>query len=369
MKSLVRAYLNENLGDDLFVYILCHRYPKVNFSIIGEKQFKGITDEIPNLKFIAEDAKHNKIINKLYKLNQRLHKHKICNRRDIVMYNVLSKFYQENVFVTGSYYIQNSEWSEMEDTKWYDSQPHILSCNFGPYNDEQYFIEHKKQFAKCKEIGFRESYSCELFKDLSNVFYAPDLVFALDYKDIYSVSDNEYIVSVVNMAKDKDAEGGILQDNYVRLLVKIISSLRDNNEKVTLMSFCSRQGDDAVIDEIISKLDNTNGIDTFYYREQGIKKSLEKIKGCKGIVASRYHAMILGFLFGKQVLPIAYSKKMDNVLKDLKYNSPILKASDLISSNINCLQLFGKLDQDVFNDTVKKAQRHFRMLDEVYFLE
>ena len=67
VKSLIRAYLNENLGDDLFVYILCNRYPNIKFSIVGENQFSGITNEISNLKFISEDSKHNKIINKTFK--------------------------------------------------------------------------------------------------------------------------------------------------------------------------------------------------------------------------------------------------------------------------------------------------------------
>lgn len=366
MKSLIRSYLNENLGDDLFVYILCHRYPKIKFAIVGENQFKGITDEISNLKFISEDAKHNKIINKIYKLNQRIHKQKICNRRDIVMYNVLSRFYHENIFVTGSYFIQNPEWSCMEDAGWYDSKPHILGCNFGPYTDGKYFIEHKKQFAKCKEIGFRESYSYDMFSDLSNVFCAPDLVFALEQASIKSVSNNEYIVSVVNLAKDNDAELMRLQESYVQLLVDIISALRSSNEKVTLMSFCSRQGDDDVIDEVLSKLDGVEDINTFYYREEGINKSLEKLKGCKGIIASRYHAMILGFLFGKEVLPVAYSKKMNNVLEDLKYNGTILSVSDSLSANTEVKNLFGRLDSEILEKTVENTQRHFRMLDDKF---
>ena len=366
VKVLTRAYLNENLGDDLFVYILCNRYPNIKFSIVGENQFSGITKEIANLKFISEDAKHNKIINKIYKSCQKIKGQKVCNRREIAMYNILSRFYSENVFVTGSYFIQNPEWFEMEDAKWYSSRPHILGCNFGPYDDEKYFIEHKKQFAKCKEIGFRESYSYDMFKELSNVFCAPDLVFALDSTSIESDDNGEYIISVVNLAKDNDEHLMKLQTKYVQLLVDIISELRKKNQKVTLMSFCSRQGDDEVIEEVLSKLDSPEGVSTFYYAQQGIVKSLEKIKGCKGIVASRYHAMILGFLFDKDVLPVSYSKKMNNVLEDLKYDGTVLNVSDVMPKNTDVSDLFGKLDKTMLNETVEKTQQHFKMLDEKF---
>ena len=76
--------------------------------------------------------------------------------------------------------------------------------------------------------------------------------------------------------------------------------------------------------------------------------------------------MILGFLFGKEVLPVAYSKKMNNVLEDLKYNGTILSVSDSLSANTEVKKLFGRLDSEILEKTVQKTQRHFRMLDDKF---
>ena len=56
-KVLIRAFLNHNLGDDLFVYILCNRYKRTKFDIIGETKYKNIEACAENLHFISEDKR------------------------------------------------------------------------------------------------------------------------------------------------------------------------------------------------------------------------------------------------------------------------------------------------------------------------
>lgn len=365
MKALVRAYLNENLGDDLFVYILCNRYPNTKFTIIGESKYKKIASNISNLKFICEDSKKAKIINKAYKLFQKINHQKICNHRSVVMYNIFSKFFNVNVFVTGSFFIQNPEWDGMEDSMWYDSKPHILGCNFGPYYDERYLIEHKLQFAKVNEIFFREHYSCELFNDLNNVHYAPDLVFNLD-KSKFDITDKGYyVISVVNFNKDNDNSLIVKHRKYIEYLVRWIEKIREDDKEAILMSFCTNQGDDGVINEILEELSDTVGIRTFYYSIEGIEKAVSLISNCRGIIASRYHAMILGFLFNKKVLPICYSKKMNNVLKDIGYSGLIADVrEDLYPKlSLNDIKTF---DNKELDKVVQLAKHAFRNLDMIF---
>lgn len=367
MRVLIRAFLDKNLGDDLFVYILCKRYPMTQFYIIGEKKYKEIKKQIPNLHFISEDSISAKCVNKVYKLCQRIRKKEVCNYRNIVLLNLLSRFFQENIFVTGSFFIQNPEWKGMLDSKWYDSRPYILGCNFGPYTSPQYYEEHKKQFQKAKKVCFREKYSYQMFQELSNVSVAPDLVFNLD-RTAYPIREGDYyIISVVSLAKDNDSTLIHIQKKYVMFLVRIIEQMIIRQDRIVLMSFCTEQGDNEVIKEILDKVHDNSFLSIFSYEENGISKSLELISGCKGIIASRYHAMILGFLFQKKVLPVAYSDKMLNVLQDIEYAGTVInikKEAD-VERKIDINTEMYQLEDTKISQLVNAAQEHFKELDKI----
>ena len=47
--SQIIAYVNGNLGDDLFVKILCERYPNQKFLLCGPKKYKDYFEYLDNL--------------------------------------------------------------------------------------------------------------------------------------------------------------------------------------------------------------------------------------------------------------------------------------------------------------------------------
>ncbi len=362
MKALVRAYLNNNFGDDLFIYILCKRYPNVTFNIIGEGKYSVIAEKIPNLRFIAEDSVVSKTVNKIYKGIQKIKKETVCNYRGIVLYNLLSRFFPENIMVTGSFFIQNPEWNEMLDAPWYDSRPHILGCNFGPYTDDKYYLAHKEQFKKAKEIYFRESFSCDLFSELKNIHYAPDLVFNLNRADYEIRDDGYYVVSVTNLEKDNDEKLMRNQEKYYDHLLRLISQITEEGKKVVLMSFCSEQGDDEVIAKLRAMIGKSDLVESFYYSKEGIERSLDLISHCRGVIATRYHAMILGFLFGKYVLPICYSRKMNNVLDDLGFTGERIDIREDIDHVVR-LHEIKKMNEEKIEEVTGLSKKAFSMLD------
>lgn len=54
-KIKVNAYLNANLGDDLFIKVLCERYKNVSFHICGNKLYKETLKSIKNVKLYKTD--------------------------------------------------------------------------------------------------------------------------------------------------------------------------------------------------------------------------------------------------------------------------------------------------------------------------
>ena len=202
---------------------------------------------------------------------------------------------------------------------------------------------------------------------MENVSWAPDIVFNLDISDYRIEKGDYYIVSVVDLAKDGNDEEKETQAKYEEFLIKIIEMLKENGSKVVLMSFCDGQGDNKVIERIISRLPNLMNIVTFLYGKEGIETSIDLFSKCKGVIATRYHAMILGMLFQKEILPIVYSKKMSDVLNDLEYKGKIIDIKNLPDIiQLEICECFGKIEEKKLKETIINAQKQFLELDKIF---
>ena len=65
---LVSAYTLYNVGDDLFIQILCERSPAVHLYIVAPKDYKKIFNIQKNLHIIPADNFFYRIINKIITL-------------------------------------------------------------------------------------------------------------------------------------------------------------------------------------------------------------------------------------------------------------------------------------------------------------
>ncbi len=364
-KALIRAFVSKNLGDDLFIYILCKRYPNTHFYITGPEKNRYIEDIAENLTFISVDSVFGKICNKIYKIKLKFQK--IFMLREEAVLNFLSFFFKNNILISGSFFIESPYWDQVvRDRDWYKRKPFIIGCNFGPYINESYKELYKVLLKDAKQVCFRDKVSYDMFPDLSNVSYAPDIVFNLQEQGASSkVEDEYYIISVIDVKKDDDKKLSQVEQKYEEILCTISKNLLAKGKRIVFMSFCSRQGDDAVIDRIMKQLDS-NQVETFYYEKEGIYKSLELFQNCQGVVASRYHGIILGMLYRKDILPISYSDKTINVLADLNYEGQIidlLRLSEIDMSNMDLL--FGRLEDEKLQEVIQNAKKHFEMLDKV----
>ena len=112
----IKAFLNGNLGDDLFIYTLCTRYSTSKFIICGPGKYKSSFEKIGNLKYITTNPKIimiflkpiNIIIGKIKKVLG-------LDDYDIealsvnkLVFNYLSKRSKYNVLISGSYFIEKN---------------------------------------------------------------------------------------------------------------------------------------------------------------------------------------------------------------------------------------------------------------------
>lgn len=321
---LIKAYLNHNFGDDLFVKILIERYPKCRFKIIIPDRGYDYLDEYENVDIIVEN-KFWKIVNLL--------SIKLCN---VVIYEkIIENKCDCTVKIGGSLFIQSDNWEKTicreKNNFLRKNRNFLIGCNFGPYSNENYLHEYSKWFASYEDICFRDESSYKLFEEMSNVRVAPDIVFSLKLENAVSNS-KEISFSII----DTEKKLGIKNSEYVKKMVEVIQYFSQLKYKINLISFCENEGDLTII-ERITKCLNYNCIVNIYNYSNNINSILAVLNKSEIIIATRFHCMIIGWLLKKKVYPIIYSDKMINVINDVKYEGDYIylnKIADLNPENI-----------------------------------
>lgn len=299
-KVLLFGYSRANFGDDLFVYILAKRYPEIQFSIhIKEKKYKRPLENLPNINFIEEEREVRGI--KIEKFDAFL-------------------------YVGGSIFME-SEYArhEMKEFNYFikecnkQNKPFFyMTCNFGPYQSEEYLTMAKENFSLCQGVSFRDKASYELFKEIPSVCYAPDMVLAYDFKDIMQKQDKKRIgISVIDVSiREKlKAQEPIYNDYIKRIVIKFAK----RNYQVSLISFCQFEEDEKAIAKIKETIpeEYQEKVEELFYQGD-IEDFLKDYSKMKYMVCTRFHSMILSLILKQKIYNLFYSSKTENVIKDYK---------------------------------------------------
>lgn len=328
----IKAYTRINLGDDLFIHILCSRYPNVTFYLKKYFQYTDIFSNIPNL---------------------------------IVIENMDNIQFDAIVYIGGSIFIENSPNSvirvrELKNEIIKNDIPtYIIGANFGPYTSKEYFNTVKYELLpKIKSITFRDKYSYNLFRDLENVHYAPDVVFTLNTDNIIRVKKREIGISVIHHLERENIKE--YYNDYINKLVEISKYYITKGYVVKLFSFCKYEKDMIAIQDILEKLTQTELNKTIICEYSGnIYETLNELFNIELLIATRFHSTILGFKFNIPTIPICYSNKTLNVLEDLKFDKTnIYKFQNI--NELNYKNIPEAFHLDIFNNAI----RQFKDLDE-----
>lgn len=353
-KSFVYAYLQFNLGDDLFVKHLITKYPKTKFYIVADSKYKRVFKKYKNLIIIPDTVYKFKILNKI---------------KDRLIYYI-KKECETVIFIGGSIFMEYPEWKNI--INWYKEMSknkhcYIIGANFGPYYSDDYLLECKDYFRTVDDVCFRDKWSYNLFKDCNTVRYAPDILFGLNvfnYK-INSI-EKKVVISVID-CQSRDSNPNKLSEyheQYVDCIKNIIEILNENKFKITLLSFCEQEKDGKAIGEIISGLDQqiAKNISCFLYDGLNMDTILREIGTASYIVGTRFHSIILGAILNKPILPIVYSNKTKNLLMDVKFLGNIININEIGSMLINNNFVMKNYLENIniqSEQFVKKSDEHF----------
>lgn len=348
MDIYLKAYINKNLGDDLFVNILLDRYKDMNFFIQSRADYLRKN----NLYFYKKNI-FEKILGKiLYYIS--------FNK---INYDyIISQRFDTSVIIGGSMFIEGKDkyFSTLKKPLF------ILGSNFGSYKTNKFKNRYNKYFSNAEDVCFREEHSYELFKNLPNVRCASDIVFTLDTSNIKITNNKKVVISVIDCDKKIDSK---YTEEYERKIIDLIKLFYTKGYEIILMSYCKCEGDEHAIEHVISKLDDKKikkYINKYFY-DGNIEEALNVMGDCQVVVGTRFHANILGLVMNKTTIPIAYSDKTLNVLKEMNFKGKIFDIRDMNNFNVDSLtdkDLNYKLDVSYQK---KDAQRQFEKLDEILY--
>lgn len=356
-KVIVYAYTKFNLGDDLFLKILFERYANTNFILYAPNKYKEVFKH-KNVKIISSDKFIIKGFN--YLLNK-------VNKKNLIK-KLLSKSCDAAIYIGGSIFQQSEDWKiQVQNRKnlLNDNQPfYVIGANFGPFSDKNYYLEYKELFSKYTDICFRDTYSYNLFKNLDNVRLADDIVFSLNTERKITQNENSIVISVIKPSYRSYLSG--YDDLYYNQIKNISIEFIKMGYKVTLMSFCKFEGDEEAINKIINIIPQKylKYISVHNYRGN-IEESLNEISSSSLVIGTRFHAMILGWVFNIPVVPIVYSKKMTNVMVDTGFNGLYVELKHI--EQLSPEKIYNSMKTNLIDISKQRenSKKHFSELDKL----
>ena len=212
----------------------------------------------------------------------------------------------------------------------------------------------------------RDRYSRALFADAETVRCAPDILFAYPMPE-RNADEKQVFVSVIDCASKKEGDRDLsdYEPAYIETMVKLSTGFIDKGYKVVLSSFCQAEGDENAVRKIRTHLPADQTMEV-HYHGMDPQEILDQISASSIVIASRFHAAVLGFAADKPVLPVIYSDKTKHVLEDTGFQGQYLDIRHLEPVDIDAFIQDMDLQRLRGIDKLKKeAEIHFMKLDQL----
>lgn len=300
----LKAYLSKNLGDDMFIKYISSRYPETPFLINTNFDYDDILATTPNVRNVGILPRFiDRVFNKLV--------------RQMPIDRSIRASCSALVHIGGSIFIEPTNFKP-EPPRSPNKRTFYIGPNFGPYKTEAFYEHSRVLLSNAIDVCFRDSYSYELFKDLTNARLAPDILFSYPYYP--KKTEGEGVgISIISLSNRPDIKAHA--ESYYDSIAEAIKKCRAANLSAKLFSFCRVEGDMIAIDEVLKRV-GSESVSVVSY-DGDIASFLDEFNSCKYIIASRFHAMVIGWSLEKIVLPIVYSKKLMNVISDVGFSGNV----------------------------------------------
>ncbi|MCL2156430.1 MAG: polysaccharide pyruvyl transferase family protein [Methanobrevibacter sp.] len=346
MNILVLAYTKMNLGDDLFLDILFKRYPKIDFSIQMDKKYSKAFKSHKNLTIL--NGKNKKDWN--------------ITAFDGVVYIAGSIFMQPANY-DGKTNPNFKRWKKIALKYKKFKKPFFhISCNFGPYSNDNYYKQAKRYLKICTDVCFRDKYSTKLFEKLNSVRYAPDAALSHSYPKFRKIK-NSVGISIIEpsirwyITQDK-------KEDYYNFLKNNILYLIDEGMTIYLFSYCEAEKDTIAQKELLKIIPKEYHSKIHLPNYEGnLEAYLKKYGEMEYALCGRFHSMILSLIFEHKYFVTAYSDKTTNVMNDFKIKNQFVKYEEISPEEIIPLSNYKKINSIKKMFLKYNAKKQFKAFD------
>lgn len=357
MRVYLDIYLAHNLGDDLFLKIIAEKFPNVEFVV---NYYGGF--------YSQEFSKYENIIFPQYPMIYR-----VANRLKVYDYiSDVKRICRDTdgcIFLGGSIFREETYWKPLYEWRMqlvnrFTSQNKpvfVIGANFGPVQSKEFIYSYQMFFKKCSDVCFRDSYSASVFSNIKQVRFEKDIVFQLPMMEYISL-DRAISISVIDPDHIPSLQGW--SSNYIEWLSNGAVKMILKGYEVRLLSFCEGEGDLSICKSVRDKVElmlgqSTTKIKIVSYNDN-MSEVLENISSSELVIASRFHANILALKLKKKLLPLIYSEKTVNVLKEVHFKGKIVPIEKIVECDMNILAMecISESHWDYYNQKVAESAEH-----------
>lgn len=301
-RMFVRAYFQSNLGDDLFVLSLLRRYPDVKFYLYALGDNQNAFRNEPNAVLPgAWDRLRRKLTHVL-----RLPRQEAFDGRGL----------DGIAAIGGSVFWEGAPLEDLKESTC------LMGCNCEDSYSPAYREALTRALSRVHSCCFRDLHSYNLFREIPTVRRAPDVLFGWKPRQTrcQGAGIGISLVAAKGVFREERAREG-----YYDSLAELCDLCGEENIPVRLLGFCATEGDGEAMEAVKRRVRKPQALSCTLYRGDP-EELLEEMNRCETIVATRFHAMILGWVLGKNVVPILYSSKQSHVLEDVGFRGPLWDA-------------------------------------------
>lgn len=345
MVYYVEGYFVQNFGDDLFLKVLLQEAPNLSYRIEVPKSYVKFYKSSFGIEVRPRGWSH-------YIKSYVTHKITVPLAR--LMHFGSSGF----ILLGGSMFIERSSSRPMINLRMFLSRmslkKYVIGSNFGSFESHEFVNRYAQYFSDFDRVTWRDEASYSLFTNSKiKDELLPDVVLALDIDEIEKTRENYVVVNVMDLSRFDD----VTVQRYTSFIVTQIKTLRDKGHEVHIVSINREEGDETVAQELKShffSMDNFVSVITY----SDINSMIEEFAHAKQILATRFHAMIMGWIFKKPTFVISYDIKTVNFINTWNNKQTV----ESVYSDLNTNPIFVTIEADVLNKLSVDAKNHFSAL-------
>ncbi len=319
LKVYLKAFVDQNFGDDLMIMRLLSYFPNIDFYL-----------------YCSED--------KQFFYRQLLAGYPHCKLTNVELYQVAinypANFFGYIILLGGSVlqgsrnagiFYRSRNIAALKSLASQGLKYLIIGCNIGP------FINHHTENAVKSEIACADLL---IARDQASYKYAQKIIgnkayLASDilWHSIYNIPPQiaKYGLGIALLSSKNAAQNS----QYAHFFINLADNyIKHSQEKLAFLALSSSPNSDLQLAELIKqKAQHPQMIDLIYHHSEDALQIIKAIKQCRQIMAIRFHAMIIALNQSIPVLPIYYSNKGANFGSDLGFSHQMINLNDLLAKD------------------------------------